>query len=211
VHWVQAGALGGGGNVPAVPELNIVPSSTALLIMDLQNAITASLPDADAFIGALLTARSTARDAGLSVGYVRVGISADEVARVPEANVRFHAMAASGRMDADGPATQIDDRIAPAEGEIVVRKSRVGAFSTTDLDAQLRSRGIDTLVLTGIATSGVVLSTLRDASDHDYRLIVLEDGCFDADPEVHRVLTEKVFPKQAAVTTIADFVAAVSR
>ncbi|GAB3389877.1 hydrolase [Humibacter soli] len=189
-----------------MPELNIMPSSTALLIMDLQPSITASLPDADGFIGGLLSARSAARDAGITVGYVRVAITPEEAAEVPESNLRFHAAAASGRLDADASHTQVDPRIAPADGEIVVRKRRVGALGTTDLDEQLRARGIDTLVLSGIATSGVVLTTLRDASDRDYRLIVLEDGCFDSDDEVHRVLTQKVFPKQAIVTTIDDFV-----
>lgn len=62
------------------------------------------------------------------------------------------------------------------------------------------------LVLCGIATSGVVLSTLRQAADLDFDLTVLADGCADADPEVHRVLLEKVFPRQAAVVTTADWV-----
>ena len=89
-----------------------------------------------------------------------------------------------------------------------MRKQRVGAFSTTDLGDQLAERGIDTLVLTGIVTSGVVLSTIRDASDRDYRLVVLEDGCWDSDPEVHRVLTQKVFPRSGAtVVSIDDFIA----
>jgi nicotinamidase-related amidase len=64
---------------------------------------------------------------------------------------------------------------------------------------------IDHLVLTGIATSGVVLSTLRQAADLDYRLTVLADGCLDADPEVHRVLTDKVYPRQADVLSIAEW------
>ena len=54
----------------------------------------------------------------------------------------------------------------------MVRKTRVGAFSTTDLDEQLRQRGVDTLLLAGISTSGVVLSTVRDAHDRDYRVFV---------------------------------------
>jgi nicotinamidase-related amidase len=62
-------------------------------------------------------------------------------------------------------------------------------------------------VLAGIATSGVVLSTVRQAADMDYRLTVLSDGCLDADPEVHRVLTEKVFPRQAEVSTVAEWTA----
>jgi len=71
----------------------------------------------------------------------------------------------------------------------------------------LRGLDVDTMVLTGIATSGVVLSTLRQAADLDYRLVVLADGCLDADPEVHRVLTEKVFPRQADVTTVDEWIA----
>ena len=62
-------------------------------------------------------------------------------------------------------------------------------------------------MLAGIATSGVVLSTLRQAADLDYRLTVLADGCLDADPDVHRMLVEKVFPRQAEVVSVADWVA----
>jgi nicotinamidase-related amidase len=107
-------------------------------------------------------------------------------------------------MDATDPSTQIDARIAPEPGDIEVRKVRVGAFSTTDLAQQLTERGIDTLLLAGIATSGVILSTIRDAADRDYRLLVVEDACADADDEVHRVLTTKVFPRQADVVATAD-------
>jgi nicotinamidase-related amidase len=81
----------------------------------------------------------------------------------------------------------------------------VSAFAGSDLDVVLRGLGAGTLVLAGIATSGVVLSTLRQAADLDYRLIVLADACLDADPEVHRVLTEKVFPRQAEVSTVAQW------
>jgi nicotinamidase-related amidase len=69
----------------------------------------------------------------------------------------------------------------------------------------LRSFGIQHIVLTGIATSGVVLSTLREAADKDYRITVLADCCADGDEEVHRVLTTKVFPRQADVLTLAEW------
>jgi isochorismate hydrolase len=84
------------------------------------------------------------------------------------------------------------------------------AFTGSDLEVVLRAGGIDSLVLAGIATSGVVLSTLRQAADLDYRLTVLADGCLDADPEVHRVLLEKVFPRQADVVRIADWTASLA-
>jgi nicotinamidase-related amidase len=183
--------------------------STALLIMDVEPSIVARVPDADHFIGGLLRAREAARASGLTVGYVRVALTEDDIAAVPASNVTFHAAAATGRM-LEGPDTQVDARIAPADDEIVVRKSRVGAFSTTDLREQLDARSVDTLVLCGISTSGVVLSTIRDAADHDFRIVVLEDGCFDRDPEVHRVLMEKIFPRQAEVVTVDDFVAALA-
>ncbi|MFK3668779.1 cysteine hydrolase family protein [Leifsonia aquatica] len=190
-------------------DLVIDPSRTALLLMDLQPSILASHPDADGFLAELRRAREAARAAGATIGYVRVALSEEDAARVP-AHSRFATAAERvGEIGPDHPAVSVDPRIAPADGEIVVRKSRYGAFSTTDLHEQLQARGIDTLVLAGISTSGVVLSTARDAVDKDYRLVVLSDGTFDRDPEVHRVLTEKVYPaQQAAVVTIDELIAA---
>jgi nicotinamidase-related amidase len=93
---------------------------------------------------------------------------------------------------------------ARAEDPVVVKK-RVSAFSGSDLEVLLRSSEITHLVLAGIATSGVVLSTLREAADKDYRLTVLSDGCADTDEEVHRVLIEKVFPRQADVVSVNEW------
>jgi len=66
-------------------------------------------------------------------------------------------------------------------------------------------------VLAGIATSGVVLSTVRHAADADYRIVVVADCCGDADAEVHRVLTEKVFPRQARVANGVEMIAALQK
>jgi nicotinamidase-related amidase len=108
-------------------------------------------------------------------------------------------------------ATAIHPAVAPAAGEAVVIKRRVSAFAGSDLDVVLRAGGYDALVLCGIATNGVVLSTLRQAADLDYRLTVLGDACADADAEVHRVLTGKVFPTQAEVVDVAAWAAALAR
>jgi nicotinamidase-related amidase len=70
---------------------------------------------------------------------------------------------------------------------------------TTDLDRQLRDRGIDTLVLSGLSTSGVVLSTVIEATDRDYQLYVLSDGTDDPDAESRDFLLGKVFPRRAQV------------
>src|SRR5689334_8889368 len=106
-------------------------------------------------------------------------------------------------MHHDDPATAIHDSLGPRPGDIVVRKTRVGAMSTTDLDRQLRDRGIDTLVLAGVSTSGVVLSTLIEAADRDYRLYVLSDGTEDPDQQARDVLLGRIFPRRAQVIDTA--------
>jgi nicotinamidase-related amidase len=72
----------------------------------------------------------------------------------------------------------------------------------------LRAKDIETLILFGISTSGVVLSTLRHAADADYRLIVIKDCCADQDAEVHACLIDKVFPRQATIVSAAEFLEA---
>ena len=104
----------------------------------------------------------------------------------------------------------IDPSVPPLAGEPIVVKHRVGAFYGTDLDMILRAQGRDTLVLMGHATSGVILSTVRYAADADFRLIVVEDGCADRDEDVHSLLMEKVFPRQAAVVSAIDVVRALA-
>ena len=187
----------------------IDPRTSILLVMDYQPGIIGRLEDADAQVARAARALELARGAGMHVGYVRVAFTPEDAAAVPATNVTFSR--AAGSLPADAPETQIDERLAPLDGDIVVRKVRIGAFSTTDLADQLQARGVDTLVLAGISTSGVVLSTVRDAFDHDYRLVVLSDGCADFDREVHRVLLEKVFPSQAAVITIDELGQALGR
>ena len=110
-----------------------------------------------------------------------------------------------GRFEAPSPGIEIHPGVAPAAGERVIAKTKAGAFSTTGLDVLLREMGRDTLVLMGVATSGCVLSTVRWAADLNYELIVIRDACDDRDPEVHRVLTEKVYPRQGTVLTAEEF------
>ena len=145
------------------------------------------------------------RAAGGHVGYVRVAFEDADLEAMPATSSMGARIASAGAaMHADAPATQVHEAVAPQDGDIVVRKVRVGAFSTTDLDAQLRERGVDTLVLAGISTSGVLLSTVRDASDRDYRVLVLADASADPEPDVHAFLTERIFPRQAEVLTVAE-------
>ena len=182
-------------------------AATALLIMDVQQGIVGRFAgDGDGYLGRLATAIAAARSADVIVGYVTIGFRPG-YPEVSDRNKTFAAVAGSGRFTDGDPGARIPGAVAPAPGEVVVTKRRVSAFTGSDLDVLLRARGIDHLVLTGIATSGVVLSTLRQAADLDYRLTVLADGCLDADPEVHELLLGKVFPRQAEVTTVAEWAA----
>jgi nicotinamidase-related amidase len=82
----------------------------------------------------------------------------------------------------------------------------VSAFAGTDLEMILRAKQVDTLVLFGIATSGVVLSTLLEAFDADYRIAVIADCCADIDSAIHEVLMNKLFPTRGDVITADAFV-----
>jgi len=179
--------------------------STALLVMDLQPGILGRYPAAEEYLTRVGGAIAGARKAGIRVIYVTVSFRAGRP-EVSQRNKMFSSGAASGFVTGD-PSTAVHAAVAPAEGEVHVIKRRVSAFAGSDLDVVLRAGNVDTLVLCGVSTSGVVLSTLRQAADLDYRLHVLSDGCLDQDAEVHCVLTEKVFIRQAEVTTIDRWVA----
>jgi nicotinamidase-related amidase len=187
----------------AAPAID--PGRAALLVMDYQQAIVAMIDDSDALVTRAARAIDLVRGRGGHVGYVRVAFTDADLRHFP-ATSSMGARIASGAQafHDDSPTTQIDERVAPHEGDIIVRKTRVGAFSTTDLAQQLADRGIDTLILAGISTSGVVLSTVRDGADRDYALYVLSDATADGDAGVHACLMEKVFPRQAKVITVAE-------
>lgn len=177
-------------------------TGTAVLLMDIQKRIVGRVQDAG-YLPRLAGAANAARSAGIPVLHVVVGFREHH----PESNPRnknFAALPPHAFTDND-PEAAIHPDLTPQPGETVITKKRVSAFAGSDLELILRAGDIDHLVLTGVATSGVVLSTLRQAADLDYRLTVLSDGCYDPDPDVHRLLTGKVFPKQADVTTIDEW------
>jgi nicotinamidase-related amidase len=175
---------------------------TALLVMDAQVGIVERLGSPE-LLERLAAACQAARAAAVRVIYVKVAFR-QGYPEVSPRNRSFSRISGSGAFTG-GPDGEIHPAVAPEPGDVIVTKRRVSAFAGSDLDVVLRAGQIESLVLTGIATSGVVLSTLRQAADLDFQLTVLADACGDADDEVHRVLTEKVFPRQAEVLTIAQW------
>jgi nicotinamidase-related amidase len=188
-----------------------IEARTALLVMDVQRGIVERYPEAGPLLERLGKVIDAARAAEIPVIYVTVRFR-EGYPEVSPNNRTFSAAAQrGGSFSETSAATEIHPNVAPREGEIVVTKRRVSAFTGSDLDVVLRAQGIETLVLTGIATSGVVLSTTRQAADLDFRIIILSDCVADADPEVHRVLTEKVFPRQAEIMTSEEWIAGTAR
>jgi nicotinamidase-related amidase len=179
-------------------------ASTALLVMDVQQGIVDRFATEEGYLTRLAAAIEAARGAGIAVIFVVVAFRPG-YPEVSQHNKSFAAIAGTGRLTEDDAGSRIHPAITPAPGEVIVSKRRVSAFTGSDLEVLLRARGTDSLVLAGIATSGVVLSTLRQAADLDYRLTVLADGCLDADPQVHQVLVDKVFPRQAEVIRITEW------
>ncbi len=188
----------------------IPTDKTAVLIMDYQNDIVAN---------------HTANDPGLTKRGAKV-LDGARQAHIPVIHVvirfrdgypevgnrgAFKGIKEGGRLKEGSHGAEIHPDVAPKPGDIIVTRRRTGAFAGSDLEVVLRSQSRDTLVLMGIATSGVVLTTLRWAADLDYSLVVIADCCGDRDPELHRVLTEKVYPRQAAVMTSTEFLAALPK
>jgi len=189
----------------ATSPAGIGGGNPALLVLDYQRAWIETLSESDSLLANAARAIAIARERGVRVTYARVGFTPADYAAVPAGNLIFTQLASKpGTLDDDAPAMAIDDRVAPRPGDKVVRKTRVGAFARTDLDGWLRALDIDTLILAGISTSGVVLSTVCDGADRDYRLFVLADACADRDPEIQETLIHKVFPQRAQVITVAD-------
>ena len=181
------------------------PDRAALLVMDVQQGVVGRAPDPAAYLASVTEAVRAARGHGVPVIHVVVGFRPG----MPEVSARNQTFTVAKQ---SRPPYLEDPRpaVPPEGGDIVVTKRRVSAFAGSDLEVVLRAGQIEHLVLCGIATSGVVLSTLREAADKDYRLTVLADLCVDADPEVHAVLTSKVFPRQARVMTSAAWIASLA-
>lgn len=179
------------------------PTRTALLVMDFQTGIVRNLADPDELVRRTAQVLRRARSAGVRIAYVRVAFGAQDYDAVSPLNKSFAVLAGSGHLADGSVEAAIIPELAPEPGDIVVTKTRTGAFSTTNLAKLLNPRTTDNLILAGVSTSGVVLSTVRDAADRDYRLYVLADCCADPNAEVHRMLTEQVFPRQAEVITAA--------
>jgi nicotinamidase-related amidase len=197
------------GSVTVIDKLFIRPKMTALLLMDFQKMVVDSYAvDKAALLGRVKRLAVAARNCGAMVIHVVVGFQLG-YPEVSGRNSIFSSLKAARVLATGDPTAEIHPELTPQPGDVVVTKQRVSAFTGTNLDMILRSNNIDMLLLTGILTQGVVLSTLRHAADMDYRAVVVADGCSDKDPDVQRVLMEKIFPFQATIATVEECLGAI--
>ncbi len=182
---------------------------TALLIADFYAAMMGTIPHAvdRQVVEKTQRLQGAARDAGLFVCYCATVFRPGYV-EISERNKTFRERKHSGQPAIADPVQLIHPAVLPVAGEVVVGKHRVNALYGTALDLILRANNIETLIILGYATSGVVLSTVRYAADSDYRLVVVEDCCADQDQEVHDFLTRRIFPRQAEVLSAAEVIEA---
>ncbi len=183
--------------------IRLDPGTAALVMIDLQKGILgrelAPRSGAEIVAGAK-TLAAKFRAAGAKIVWVTVGWEADfgDALKTP---VDAPMARPAGGLPADFAA--LAEGLA-APGDLHVRKRQWGAFYGTDLDLQLRRRGIDTIALGGVATNFGVESTARAAWEHGYAVVVLEDLCASMAAEHHAFAVSHIFPRIARVRTSAE-------
>ena len=191
----------------------IDPARTALLSMDCQVGIVSiyTREGKGAFLERVASVLHHARAVGMTVIHIQFGFRPG-LPEVSSRNALLGAIKSSEQHQRlfREPLGAFPDAIAPQGEEVVITKHRISAFAGTDLAMILRANEIDTLVLFGIATSGVVLSTLTEAADADYRLAVIGDCCADLDSALHDCLVQRFFPSRGTVLSAEGFIAASS-
>ena len=195
-----------------MPDITLNKTTTALLIADFYAEMMNTIPHAveRGVVEKTRALQQAARDAGVMVCYSAT-VFRPGYPEISDRNKTFSQRKASGQPAVSDPLQVIHEAVRPIDGEVVAGKHRVNALYGTDLDMALRANNIETIVMLGYATSGVVLSTTRYAADADYRLFIVEDCCADQDEEVHDFLTQKIFPRQAEVVQSTEVIAALRR
>ncbi len=189
-------------------SLTLDPRTTALVLVDVQQGVL-TMPLAP-YSGAQIVANTAAlgrlfERAGAPIVLVNVAFASTQADRLAQP-IDAPAPSSPGGLPADW--AEFAPQIAALPAAVTITKRQWGAFHGTELDLQLRRRGIATLVLGGIATNFGVESTAREAWQHNYAVIVAEDACTSIGPGAHAFSIETVMPRIARVRSTADILAA---
>jgi len=189
-------------------SLKLDPRTTALVLIDLQQGIL-GMQLAPHSAGEVV-ARSAGlgrrlADAGGTVVLVNVAFASDGADR-PKQEVDEPMPVPPGGLPAGW--SELAPDIAAIKSAIRITKRQWGAFHGTELDLQLRRRGISTILLGGIATNFGVESTAREAWQHSYAVVIVEDICSSRDVELHQFSITRILPRIARVRSTAEILAA---
>jgi nicotinamidase-related amidase len=187
-------------------DFQLDPKKTALVLIDLQNAIVGMNPVPHTAAQVIENSKKLAeafRAKGAPVVYVRVDLN--DFLNLPVDQP--HNMG-------DKPLPAVASEIAASAGfqpgDILITKRHWGAFAGTDLEQQLRSRGVDTVVLTGISTNAGVESTARQGTGLGFAFVLVEDACSAQNAEHHHFAFENIFPGLARVRSTSEVLAAIA-
>ena len=196
-------------------EVKLSPQNTGLLIQDMQNDIVKSGRPVVPLGETVLIANCKkllvqARKLNVPVLYVQVTRRPDG-RDIPKAALGSEIPLGAPPIVAGSQGAEIVTELSPLPSEPIITKHTTSPFNTTDIEVYLRRFGINTLILTGYSTTGVVEGSLRDAKDKDYDCIVAKDCCSAATEQEHLTCMDIVFPRMAWVASGDEIIAAFGR
>lgn len=183
---------------------------SALILLDLQKGTLQRVKPDTEYLARITQCIQAAREAEIPIVHVKTAFRAGHP-DVSSRNFSFGRIASLGGFVEGDSSTEFMTEASPQDEDVVVTKRRTGPFGSSDLEVVLRGLGVDSLVLGGVATSGAVLSTMRVAADLDFNLMVLKDLCLDPDEEVHRILVDKILPKQGRVLGANEWIGEIGK
>ena len=143
-----------------------------------------------------------AREAGVKIGYVRIGFSADYRECPPNSRI-FQGAKKAGMFKLGGWGTEVHSALAPQPGDFDIIKHRVSPFYATSLEAILQAQQIKRLYVSGVSSSGAVLSAAKDGHDRGYDVFVLDDCCCALNESQHQAVIDQV-KRMTTVLTAAE-------
>ena len=191
--------------------LDLSPRQTALVLIDLQQGIlgNALAPHpVDTVLDHATALAAACRDAGATIVPVNVAFAADLIDRLQQPVDSPQPRPANGYPP---NWAELHPRIAAVPASFRITKRQWSAFHGTELDLQLRRRGITTIILGGVATNFGVESTAREAWQHNYSVVIAKDACSSVAADAHRFAIEKIFPRISRVRGTAEIVAALGQ
>lgn len=197
-------------------ETKVELNKTALLVIDMQNSFVKDKEGFFAELYKLLQSNrvvdniakviKAARRVGIPIMYTKAGHRKDH-SDVAQTIIDLEPSKKMSIIVEGTPEAEIVDELKPSADDYIITKRRHGAFYNTDLELLLRSRRLDTLIVTGVLTDACVADTVTGARERDFHVIILSDCCASMTKERHEYWISNVFPRKGRVRTSDEIVA----